>query len=96
MADKTPNSYKVVLKTGDYGIFTNENFFDNYENRLLSGIYSIMPKAPNQNVPITPDTVASITQVCSHCQADLPPGPGDRFCEFCQGRTWVAAPEYNS
>jgi len=35
------HSYKVTLKSGDYSIFTNDNNFDDYTDRLMSGIYGI-------------------------------------------------------
>lgn len=96
MENEKPESYKVTLTTGDHAIFTNNNRFDDYPSRLLSGIYGIMSPRNRQNIPMTSESVASIVQVCSHCHADLPVGPGDRVCSSCQGRTWVPAPEYDT
>lgn len=57
-----PRSYKVTLKSGDYAVFTNRNHFENYENRLISGIYGIV-KGSGQNLPINADTVLSIEEI---------------------------------
>lgn len=51
--------YRVVLKTGDYGDFSNDNNFDNYEDRLVSGLYSISTPG-GDFIKITPETVARI------------------------------------
>ena len=59
--DEQPKSYKVTLKNGDHSIFTNSNNFDNYEDRLVSGMYSIT--TANRTTAITPETVASIEEV---------------------------------
>ncbi len=56
-----PKSYKVILKTGEYAVFTNDNNFDNYSDRLVSGIYSIT--TASGTTPITPDSMLSIEEV---------------------------------
>jgi hypothetical protein len=40
-AQEKPLTYRVILKSGTYGDFTNDNHFDHYKDRLISGIYSI-------------------------------------------------------
>ena len=59
--DEQPKSYKVTPKNGDHSIFTNSNNFDNYEDRLVSGMYSIT--TANRTTAINPETVASIEEV---------------------------------
>lgn len=60
--NSTPKKYKVTLKSGDWAVFSNDNNFDNYQARLVSGIYGIA--SPNgDNLKITPETVASIQEV---------------------------------
>jgi hypothetical protein len=54
--------YKVTLKTGDYSVFPNDNNYENYEERLLSGIYGIST-ASGDFVQITPETVQKIKKV---------------------------------
>lgn len=58
----SPKSYKVILKSGDYGVFTNNNHFENYPDRLLSGVYGIV-NGKGDNLPITPETVLRIEEV---------------------------------
>lgn len=53
--------YKVTLKTGEYSTFPNDNNFENYEDRLISGVYGITTK--DGTTQITPDTVASIEKI---------------------------------
>lgn len=50
----------VTLKSGDTGIFTNDNHFKNHPERLLSGIYSIVPRRGDNAIQLNPNTIASI------------------------------------
>ena len=59
---KSP-AYKVTLKTGDHAIFPNDNNYDNYEQRLLSGMYGIVSTMTKENIRITPENVLSIEKV---------------------------------
>ena len=59
--DNQPKSYKVTLKNGDHSVFTNGNNFDDYENKLVSGMYSITNA--DRTTPITPDTVSNIEEI---------------------------------
>lgn len=60
--DPKPRSYRVILKTGDHATFINDNYFENFEARLLSGMYGIST-ATGENLKITPETVARIEEV---------------------------------
>jgi DNA-directed RNA polymerase subunit RPC12/RpoP len=94
--DGTPiKHYKVTLKSGDFGIFSNDNRFDNYPDRLVSGMYGV--STATQNLPITRDTVASIDEVnvCDHCGKEVQ-RTGSFDCPHCGKRTFVAVSEHNS
>lgn len=64
-----PKSYRVVLKSGKHAVFTNDNNFDNYEARLLSGMYGIATGRTNEQ--ITPETVLKIEEVVEDEEADI-------------------------
>ena len=57
-----PKSYKVILKSGDFAVFPNNNNYNNYPDRLVSGIYGVV-NGNGENLPITRDTVLSIEEV---------------------------------
>jgi DNA-directed RNA polymerase subunit RPC12/RpoP len=91
--DNTPiKHYRVTLKSGDFGIFSNDNRFDNYTDRLVSGMYAITNRT--QTLPITAETVASINEVnvCDHCGKEVE-GTGSFDCPHCGKRTFVAVAE---
>lgn len=91
-----PRAYKVILKNGDFGTFRNDNGFDNYEERLLSDIYSIL--TPSRTTQITPDSVLRIEecfspQGCEHCKYNYSLHPGENVCPKCGERTLLPAVE---
>lgn len=91
--ENTPiKHYKVTLKSGEFGIFTNDKLYENYPDRLVSGIYGIT--TATQSLPITSETVASISEVkvCEHCGKEVE-GAGSFDCPHCGKRTFVAVAE---
>ena len=89
------NHYKVTLKSGDSAIFPNGNHYDDYPDRLVSGIYSV--STINQTQPITPETVAVIEEVnvCPNCEKEVNK-IGSFDCQHCGERIFIPVPEHNS
>lgn len=56
-------SYLVTLKSGDTGIFANDNHFENYPERLLSGMYSIIPRRGGDAIQLNTSTVVSVQEI---------------------------------
>lgn len=88
---KPVQHYKVTLKSGDFGIFSNDNHFDDYPSRLVSGLYNIMALNSNQSIAITPETVASINEVkvCPNCKKEVEQ-VGSFNCPYCGASISIA------
>lgn len=90
--DYKPQAFKVLHVTGVEKVFTNANNIENYTHLLLSGAYAIM-LSRGPALTLTPETVVSITQVCSGCHDDYELHTGVNVCPKCGERTFVGATE---
>ena len=63
MNNDKPKTYQVVLKSGDTGIFINDNNYEDYLSRLVSGIYSILPRNGGDAIHILNETVDYIVEI---------------------------------
>ena len=93
-----PTSYKVILKNGDFGVFRNDNGYDNYEDRLISGAYGVT--TAYRNTQITPDNVVRIETFidlngCEHCGYGYNLHAGENVCPECSKRTFLPTIETN-
>lgn len=91
-----PMSYKVILKNGDFGVFRNDNNYDNYEDRLMSGAYGIT--TAYRDTKITLDSVLRIEASvnpdgCEHCKHSYNLHVGENVCPNCGERTFLPAVE---
>lgn len=91
-----PTSYKVTLKNGDFTTFRNENNYDDYEDRLISGTYAVTTSL--RSTPINADTVLRIEVYiypngCEHCKHGYDLHAGENVCPKCGGRTFLPVVE---
>jgi hypothetical protein len=94
-----PMSYKVTLKNGTFTVFKNDNGYDDYEDRLLSGDYGAV--TAYGETKITADNILRVDAFiepngCEHCKHGYNLHAGDNACPKCGGRTFLPAIETNS
>lgn len=63
MPDEEPHYFRVLLKSGDVGYFLKNEKYKNQPDRLISGMYGIIPLKGGPSITITPETVQSIDEV---------------------------------
>lgn len=86
--------YKVTLKSGAHSVFANDNRFEDYTDRLVSGIYSITTST--EVMPINLETVAEIRKVeaCEYCEKEVNQS-GSFDCPHCGKRIFIPVHENN-